>query len=148
TTVVTDLNGDGRPDAVVTDFQTTTTRALLNTGGGHFGTAVSLPAAYGVLSIATGDFNGDGKADIVGRSTYAVVLWTGNGDGTFTLAQTLQSPGNAQPAIAVADVDGDGRADVVTTTITGFQVFRGTGSGIAAGPSTAAYGVLSDVAVG
>ena len=48
----------------------------------------------------------------------------------------------------MGDVDGDGRADVVTTTVTGFQVFRGTGAGLVAGPSTTAYGVLSDVAIG
>src|SRR5437879_2426503 len=64
TTVVADLDGDGRPDVVVTDFATTTPRALRNLGGGHFGTAQALPASSGVLSIATADFNGDGKADI------------------------------------------------------------------------------------
>jgi hypothetical protein len=148
TTVVTDLDGDGRRDVVITDFATTTPRALRNIGGGRFAAAVPLPASSGVLSIGTADFNGDGRADIVGRSTYTVVLWTGNGNGTFTLAQTIQSAGNAQPAIAVADVDGDGRADVVTTTISGFQVFRGNGSGLVAGPSTTTYGVLSDIAVG
>jgi hypothetical protein len=148
TTAVTDFDGDGRLDVVVTDFATTTPRWLRNIGGGHFATAQLLPAAYGVLSIGTGDFNGDGRPDVVGRSPYAVVLWTGNGNGTFTLAQQLQAPSNAQPAIAVGDIDGDGRVDVVTTTLTGFQVFRGTGTGLAAGPSTTAYGVLSDVAIG
>jgi len=148
TTVVTDLDGDGRPDVVITDFATTTPQALRNLGGGHFAAAQPLPGSGGVLSIGTADFNGDGKADIVGRSTYTVVVWTGNGNGTFTLAQTIQSPGNAQPAVAVADVDGDGRADVVTTTASGFQVFRGNGTGLTAGPSTTTYGVLSDVAVG
>ena len=149
TTVVTDLDGDGRLDVVITDFATTNPRALRNIGGGRFAAAQPLPSSSGgILSIGTADFNGDGRADIVGRSTYSVVLWTGNGNGTFALAQTIQSAGNAQPAIAVADVDGDGRRDVVTTTISGFQVFRGNGSGLVAGPSTTTYGVLSDVAIG
>ena len=148
TTVVADFDGDGRLDVVVTDFLTTTPRLLRNTGGGHFAAAQLLPAAYGVLSIGTGDFNGDGRADVVGRSPFAVVLWTGNGNGTFTLAQQLQSLSNAQPAIAVGDINGDGRPDVVTTTVTGFQVLPGTGGGLATGPSTTALGVLSDVAIG
>jgi hypothetical protein len=148
TTVVADLDGDGRLDVVVTDAATTTPRALLSTGGGHFAAARPLPATYGVLSIGTGDFNGDGWPDVVGRSPYAVVLWTGNGNGTFTHAQQVLTPSNAQPAIAVGDVDGDGRPDVLTTTITGFQVLRGTGTGLVAGPRTTAYGVLSDIAVG
>lgn len=148
TTVVTDLDGDGRPDVVITDLATTTPRAMRNLGSGHFAAAQALPASGGVLSIGTADFNGDGRADIVGRSEYTLVLWTGNGNGTFTLAQTIQSAGNAQPAVAVADVDGDGRADAVTTTMSGFQVFRGNGTGLTAGPSTTTYGVLSDVAVG
>lgn len=148
TTALADFDGDGRLDVVVTDFATTTPRALRNIGGGRFGAPQPLPAAYGVLSVGTADFNGDGRPDVVGRSTFAVVLWTGNGNGTFTLAQTVQSPGNAQPAIAVGDVTGDGRVDVVTTTTSGFQVFRGNGTGLVAGPSTASYGVLSDVAIG
>jgi len=147
TTVVADLDGDGRPDVVVTDIATAP-RALRNMGGGHFAAPKLLPAAFGVLSIGTGDFNGDGRPDLVGRSPYAVVLWTGNGNGTFAIAQQVPTPSNAQPAIAVGDVDGDGRPDVVTTTITGFQVLRGTGTRLVAGPRTTAFGVLSDVAIG
>jgi hypothetical protein len=144
---VADLDGDGRLDVVVTDLLTTTPRALRNVGGGHFAPAQALPAAYGVLSIAAGDFTGDGRPDIVGRSPYAVVLWKNVGNGSFTVAQQAQSLGNAQPAIAVGDVTGDGRPDVVTTTAAGFRVFRGNGSGLVAGPTTSAYGVPSDVAI-
>jgi len=147
TTAVADLNGDGRPDVVITDLATTKTRAMLNVGGGRFAQPRLLPESPGVLAVATGEFNGDGRADIVGRSGQAVVLWTGNGDGTFTLAQQLPSLSNVQQAIAVGDVDGDGLDDVVTTTALGFQVFRGTGSGLVAGPETHVIGVLSDVAI-
>lgn len=149
TTAVADLDDDGRLDVVVTDFATTTPRALRNLGGGHFAAPQLLPTAgYGVLSIGTADFNGDGRADIVGRSSFAVVLWTGNGNGTFTVAQQVQSQSNAQPALAIGDVNADGRPDVVTTTVTGFQVLRGNGVGLVAGPSTSVYGLLSDVAIG
>jgi len=147
TTAVADLDGDGRLDVVVTDLATTTTRALRNIGGGHFAQPMLLPQSRGVLAVAAGEFNGDSRPDIVGRSGQAVALWTGNGDGTFTLAQQLPSLSNVQQAIAVGDVDSDGLEDVVTTTALGFQVFHGTGSGLAAGPQTQALGVLSDVAI-
>ena len=122
-----DLDGDGRLDVVVTDVVTTTPLALRNLGGGHFAAPQRLPAAFGILSIGTGDLNGDGRPDVVGRSPYEVVLWTGKGNGTFTLAQELLVPSVAQPSIAVGDVDGDGHPDVVTTTTSGFEVLRGRG---------------------
>jgi hypothetical protein len=147
TTAVADFDGDGRLDVVVTDLATTTQRALRNIGGGRFDAPQLLPPAYGVLAVGTGEFNGDGRPDVVGRSGHEVVLWTGNGDGTFTLAQRVLSPSNVQQSLAVGDVDLDGRTDVVTTTVTGLQLFRGTGSGLAAGPITLAIGVLSDVAI-
>ena len=147
TTVTADLDDDGLLDIVVTDIPTTTPVALLNLGGGHFGPPVPLPSAPGVLSIATGDFNEDGTADIVGHGELGLVLWTGVGDGTFTLAQQLWSLGNAQPALAVADLNGDGHDDVVTPSLTGLQVYLGNGSSLVAGPTVTAVGVLSDVAV-
>ena len=81
------------------------------------------------------DFNGDGKPDVViaancangngngsygipncPASGYAIVVYLGNGDGTFQsgiissgLAQSLRS-------IAVADFNGDGKPDVVAVS--------------------------------
>ncbi|MGH9274267.1 MAG: FG-GAP repeat domain-containing protein, partial [Acidimicrobiales bacterium] len=147
TTVTVDLDGDGLLDVVVTDFATTTPIALLNQGGGHFGPPVPLPSSGGVLSIATGDFDEDGTADLVGHSEFGLVRWTGVGDGTFTLAQQLWAVGNAQPALAVGDLNSDGHADVVTPSLSGLQVYLGTGSGLVSGPATTAVGLLSDVAV-
>ncbi len=148
TLVTADLDQDGILDAVVTDFASTTPRALLGNGDGSFGAPQLLPASSGVLSIATGDFDSDGVPDIVGHSEFSVVLWTGDGDGTFTLAQTIRTLGNAQPAIAVTDVDGDGLDDVVAPVPQGVQRYFGTGSGLTAGPTSNAFGLISDVAIG
>lgn len=148
TIVTTDLDDDDVLDVVVTDFATTTPRALLGNGDGSFGAPQPLPASDGVLSIATGDFDNDGVADIAGHSEFSVVVWTGNGDGTFALHQTYNTLGNVQPAIAAGDVDGDGLDDVVVPVPQGVQTYLGTGTGITAGPTSNAFGLISDVAFG
>lgn len=146
TTVVSDLDGDGHLDLVLTDFATTVPRALLGNGDGTFGAPMNLPAATGgVLSIDAGDFNDDGVVDIAGQGEFSIVIWTGNGDGTFAVGQTIWTWGNAQPALVVADVNADGHDDVVAPTPSGLQTYLGNGSTVTAGPRTTAYGVISDL---
>jgi hypothetical protein len=79
-------------------------------------TVASLGATTRPFGIAAGDFDGDGKVDlVVGRTTGNIHFVKGNGDGTFALpVQFLwkQAFFNAW-AFAAADVNGDGKLDVV-----------------------------------
>ena len=86
-----------------------------------FQAAVNYLYGNGPYSVAVGDFNGDGKADIavvnVGGiaipNANTVFILLGNGDGTF---QTAVNYAVAYPAsVAVGDFNGDGRMDVVIT---------------------------------
>jgi uncharacterized protein (TIGR03437 family) len=64
---VGDFNGDGRPDLAVANQGANSVSVLLGTGTGGFSAASGGPLATGSgpTSVAVGDFNGDGKSDLV-----------------------------------------------------------------------------------
>jgi uncharacterized protein (TIGR03437 family) len=110
-----DLDGDGKPDLAVAAGDLW---ILLSRGSGSFKTPVRIPIPSGfstaaVSSVAAGDFNGDGKRDLVlgdsnGSGVYVLL---GNGDGTFQ--PPVQYPmGGSISSVAVADFNGDGKLDI------------------------------------
>jgi hypothetical protein len=114
-----DINGDGKVDLVV--MTANQILVLLGDGTGKFGTAIAT-AANNTLSnfpyVATGDFNGDGKKDLI-LSNLVVLL--GDGTGNFTAAPS--SPITASGPPVVGDWNNDGKQDVAFET-------TGTGGGI------------------
>ncbi|MGC2790785.1 MAG: choice-of-anchor D domain-containing protein, partial [Candidatus Sulfotelmatobacter sp.] len=61
---VADVNGDGRPDLAVANFNGGSAGVLLGNGDGTFQTAAAFAAGFLASSIVIGDGNGDGKPDL------------------------------------------------------------------------------------
>ena len=120
-----DSTNTGSPSAPVTVTVTSTPAA------GFASSSVDMGFALNV--VAVGDFNGDGKVDIIAAgSSNSVKTVLGNGDGTFGSPITSFVGGGSQiTGVYVTDFDGDGKADIVLV-VTDEQVVKvlfGNGDG-------------------
>jgi Bacterial Ig-like domain (group 3)/FG-GAP-like repeat len=115
----------------------------------NLGMPGTVPVPYG---IAIADFNGDGIADmaVADAQLNHVVLWLGNGDGTFRQGQTIAT--QTEPtAVVAADFNADGKLDLVVACNYGggLSVLLGNGDGTFAPATTVPAGNYpASVAVG
>lgn len=127
-----DVNGDGKPDLVVSNIWDQAVSVLLGNGDGTFQERTSFPAGGYATGATIADMNHDGNADIVATNFYnnTVSVLLGAGDGTFQ-APITQSTGAYAFAVAAADLDGDGNADIATANYynNSISVLFGNGDG-------------------
>ncbi len=116
-----DLNEDGNPDIVTSNWKGSSVSVLFGDGKGHFSRKdITVPESP--FGIAIGDFNGDHHLDIAiahysGQGTdpsrNGLSVLFGDGKGNFTLAKGSPFPvGHYPPTIAAGDLNGDGIIDV------------------------------------
>jgi hypothetical protein len=148
TVTVADFNNDGRPDLAVLNMglssastSPSSLSVLLGNGNGSFQPAVTTNIVNGglgqgnALSIATGDFNGDGKLDVALNTSGdpagpAVEVLQGNGDGSFRSGGQFFRVGGIPLSVAAGDFDHNGTLDLVTANSNGtVSVLLGNGDG-------------------
>jgi hypothetical protein len=125
--VVGDFNHDGSPDlAVACNFPSTDgVSVLLGKGDGTFQNCVNYRVGGQTpVTLAVGDFNGDGAQDLVTANDQfannSVSVLLGNGDGTFGTSN-VYTAGQTPVAVAVGDFNRDGVEDVVAANRGAFQ---------------------------
>jgi hypothetical protein len=129
---VTDVNQDGRSDLAV--FWGGTVYFFFGNGDGTFQNGPSVVAGTLRFFSTIGDFNQDGKVDLLDRGcsifkpiTCSTSLRLGNGDGTFQTANAIPDVSGA----VAADVNGDSNLDLIGTSSdrTQLVVLLGNGDG-------------------
>ncbi|HEY6269238.1 MAG TPA: FG-GAP-like repeat-containing protein [Candidatus Acidoferrum sp.] len=135
---VGDFNGDGIPDIVATATLAQTVDIFLGKGNGDFQPAVAYSAGLlggETANIAVGDFNKDGKLDIitsiggaVAAAGSSVSVLLGKGDGTF-LPASLVASNQESGQLVVADFNGDGNPDWIAGKANGTLMTLALGNG-------------------
>jgi hypothetical protein len=122
-----DYDGDGWPDIYFTNAPSVSMAlagqkaksALYHNN--HDGTFTDVTDKAGVgypcwaMGVAVGDYNNDGRPDLIVSCFGGVVLYRNNGDGTFTdvtKAAGLAKDTGWASGVAFGDYDGDGNSDL------------------------------------
>lgn len=114
-----DLNGDNFKDFISstdTDFYTSEVVVALNDKNGGLKPDLNFEIPAGSRALKTGDFNGDGKTDVVTAHSYfnskQVTVLLGNGTGNLAIPPVATTLGAGVENIVTGDFNRDNKDDV------------------------------------
>lgn len=129
-----DLNGDGRGDILARDSSGNLYLYPGRGDGAQLGARTKVGSGWNTYSkiIGGGDLTGDGRADLLARSTTGYLyLYKGTGSATTPFASRIQLGtgwNTYNKLAATGDMDGDGRGDIVAVNSTG-ELYRYSSTG-------------------
>jgi hypothetical protein len=132
------MNGDKKLDLVVGTAYDTGLSVLLGNGDGTFQSPIYTAFSTNNVprAIVTGDFNGDGKVDVViAGDGYGPEVFLGTGTGTFKANPEIYGPQlgwNGPNLIVAGDYNLDGKLDFAVLPIVSslpFEIFTNNGDG-------------------
>src|SRR5262249_37539872 len=116
--VIRDFNRDSKLDVAVINRESNSISILLGDGAGGLMVAREIPAGEIPIrdapkSYAVGDFNSDGKLDLIVKGkTAGLALLAGDGAGGFSETLTGIAADYTNPQFVAGDFDGDGALDL------------------------------------
>lgn len=140
-----DLDRDGTPDIVTSNYLSGAVSVLIGNGDGTFLNRSDYLVGYYPHAVAMADLNNDNIIDLIVGNQYqdSISVLLGNGDGAFR--DEVQFAAGANPwALATSDLNRDGWIDVVVSdeSSDSISVLMGNSEGLLAPLKTYAAGPI------
>jgi len=114
-----DIDGDGKPDMIVTNSGDTSVSVFRNTstfGNVSFAAKVDFTTGGSPWSVSVGDLNGDGKPElaVANRVSWTIsVLRNNSTSGVISFLPKVDFATGPSPySVSIGDLDGDGKPDM------------------------------------